>query len=268
MSEADAIDRVNEPVTVSSLVDDLESLGVRAGDTLLVHTSLSALGWVNGGAPAVVDALQTVLTAEGTLVMPTHSTQYSDPATWEAPPVPEGWVAEIRETRPPYRPPVTPTRGMGAVAECFRTYPGVVRSRHPEFSFAAWGAAAVAITADHAFDRGLGEASPLATVYEHDGRVLLLGVGHDRNTSLHLAEDRADLEQAVHRNAVPVQIDGAVEVVEYEDPATDSSDFATLGRAFEAEVGLAEASVGSATAKLVDQRVLVDFGVDWLKANR
>lgn len=268
MSEADAIDRVDAPVTVSSLVDDLAALGVEAGDTLLVHASLSALGWVNGGAPAVVDALQAVLTADGTLVMPTHSTQYSDPATWEAPPVPEGWVAEIRETRPPYRPAVTPTRGMGAVAECFRSYPGVVRSRHPEFSFAARGAAAEAITADHAFDAGLGEGSPLAAVYEHDGRVLLLGVGHDRNTSLHLAEDRADLEQPVHRNAVPVQTDGAVQLVEYEDPATDSSDFAALGSAFEAEVGLTEGRVGAATAKLLGQRELVDFGVGWLDANR
>lgn len=268
MSEADAIDRVDRPVTVSSLVNDLDSLGIGSGDTLLVHASLSALGWVNGGAPTVVDALQTVLTAEGTLVMPTHSTQYSDPATWEAPPVPAGWVDEVRETRPPYRPAVTPTRSMGAVAECFRSYPGVVRSRHPEFSFAAWGAAAEAITADHAFDAGLGEGSPLAAVYDHDGSVLLLGVGHDRNTSLHLAEHRADLDRAVHRNAVPVRTDDGVELVEYEDPATDSSDFATLGAAFEADIGLTEGSVGAATAKLVDQRALVDFAVDWLEANR
>lgn len=268
MSEADVIDRVDRPVTVSSLVDDLDSLGVEAGDTLLVHASLSALGWVNGGAPAVIDALQSVLTAEGTLVMPTHTTQYSDPATWEAPPVPEGWVEEIRETRPPYRPAITPTRGMGAVAECFRSYPGVVRSRHPEFSFAAWGEAADAITADHAFDAGLGEDSPLAAVYGHDGRVLLLGVGHDRNTSLHLAEHRADLDQAVYRNAVPVRTDDGIETIEYDDPATDSADFATLGTAFEAEIGLTEGRVGAATAKLVDQRALVGFGVDWLDANR
>lgn len=268
MSEADAIDRVDAPVTVPSLVEDFSSLGLGPGDTVVVHASLSAIGWVNGGAPAVIDALQSVLTGNGTLVMPTHSTQYSDPAFWESPPVPDDWVAEIRETRPPFRPGVTPTRGMGAVAECFRSYPGVIRSRHPEYSFAAWGAAAEAITADHAFDAGLGEGSPLARVYDRDGSVLLLGVDHDRNTSLHLAEHRADLDQASYRNAVPVATDDGIELVEYENRSTDASDFAALGAAYEAEVGLTEGRVGAATAKLTDQRALVDYAADWLDANR
>lgn len=268
MSEADAIDRVDEPVTVERLVDDLRELGVRAGDTLLVHTSLSAIGWVNGGPQAVVDALQAVLTEEGTLVMPTHSTQYTDPASWENPPVPDDWVDVIRETRPPYRPEVTPTRGMGAVSECFRNYPEVVRSRHPTMSFAAWGAGAESIVAEHAFDYGLGEGSPLARVYDRDGDVLLVGVGHANNTSLHLAEYRAEIAKRTIANSVPVLEDGERVVVEYEDIEVDAGDFEELGADFEQEVGLAAGTVGAATAKLADQPALVDFAVDWLEANR
>jgi len=267
--EAEAIDRVDEPATVDSLADDLRALGVSAGDTLLVHSSLSSIGWVAGAAQGVVEALQQVLTDAGTLVMPTHSPQFTDPAGWEHPPVPDDWVEVIRTERPPYRPDVTPTRGMGAIPECFRDYPGVVRSRHPEFSFAAWGAGAEAVVADHSFDDGLGEGSPLARVYDRDGRILLLGVGHDRNTSLHLAEYRAAIELGRISNRVRVvDEEGHVRWVAFEDIEVDSDDFDDLGAAYEAEVGLTVGSVGAAESRLVSQRAMVDYAVGWLESHR
>lgn len=268
MSEAEAVERVEEPVTIASLVDDLLEMGISAGDTLLVHASLSTLGWVCGGAPAVVDALQRAVTDDGTLVMPTHTTQYSDPADWEQPPVPDEWVDTIRECRPPYRPAVTPSRGMGAIPECFRDYPDVGRSRHPEYSFAASGAAADAVIGGHSFDNGLGEGSPLARVYDRGGRVLLLGVDHDRNTSLHLAEYRAALPHESRRNVAPVLDGGDAVRVEYEDIEIDSSDFAALGADFEATTAVDSGRVGAAEATLVGQRALVDFAVGWLESNR
>lgn len=268
MSEAAAIERVDEPNTVSSLATELRDLGVQAGDTLLVHSSLSALGWVCGGAQAVVDALQAVVTESGTLAMPTHTTQYSDPAGWSNPPVPDAWVDPIRASMPPFRPDVTPTRGMGAIAECFRSYPDVVRSRHPEFSFAAWGADADGVTGDHPYDHGLGEGSPLARVYERGGRVLMLGVGHEVNTSLHLAESRADFDKRTIEHSAPVMEEGRRVRVTYEDIERRSGDFAELGADFEEQVGLTEGDIGAATAKLIDQRPLVDFAVAWFDANR
>lgn len=268
MTEADAIDRVDEPATVSSLAVELRDLGVAPGDTLLVHSSLSAIGYVAGGAPAVVDALMAVLTERGTLVMPTHTTQYTDPEYWENPPVPDDWVETIRETRPAYRLEVTPTRGMGAIAECFRSYPDVLRSEHPIYSFAAWGADADEIVGDHGFDRGLGENSPLARVYDHDGDVLLLGVDHDRNTSLHLAEYRTNLEVEKVVSEAPVLEDGQRTAVQIEDIETDSDDFAELGADFENDVGITEGAVGAATAKLIAQRAIVDYAVDWFETNR
>ncbi|WP_411963241.1 aminoglycoside N(3)-acetyltransferase [Haloferax sp. YSMS24] len=268
MSEADAIEAVDEPVTVSSLASDLRSLGIDAGDTLLVHSSLRSLGWVAGGPQAVVDALQDVLTPEGTLVMPTHSGQYSDPEGWENPPVPDDWVETIRESMPPFRPEVTPTRGMGAIPECFRNYPGVVRSDHPTVSFAAWGAGADDVAGSHEVDYGLGDGSPLARVYDRGGAVLLLGVGHDSNTSLHLAEYRADFEKEHVESAAPLLRDGERVVVEYEDIEIETDDFEAVGAAFESEVGHTEGTVGAATAKVVDQPELVDFAVEWFEANR
>jgi aminoglycoside 3-N-acetyltransferase len=268
MTEADAIEAVDRPVTVSSLVSDFRDLGIGPGDTLIIHSSLRSVGWVAGGPQAVVDALQTVLTDDGTLVMPTFTGQYTDPAWWENPPVPDDWVETIRETRPPFRPAVTPTRGMGSIPECFRNYPGVVRSEHPTTSFGVWGRDANAIAESHEIDYGLGEDSPLADIYDRDGYVLLLGVGHENNSSLHLAEYRADFEKSSVQTAAPLLRDGERVVVAYEDIETDTEDFERLGSDFESDVGVTERAVGASTAKLVSQPSLVDYAVEWFEENR
>ncbi len=270
MGEQAALERVTDPVTVDTLVRDLRTLGVEAGETLLVHSSLSALGWVAGDAQAVVDALREAVTADGTLVMPTHTPQYTDPEDWSNPPVPADWVDTIRDERPPFRPEVTPTRGMGAIPECFRGYPDVRRSRHPLYSFAAWGSEAEAVVEDHELTYAMGEGSPLARVYERDGRVLLLGVGHDVNTSLHLGEYRADIDADPVTREAPVRRDGERTTVTFEDVETSTDDFATLGGAFEdrQEDAVARGTVGAAGARLVDQPALVDFAVDWFEDYR
>ncbi|MFW5934455.1 MAG: aminoglycoside N(3)-acetyltransferase [Halolamina sp.] len=270
MGEHAAVEAVDDPVTVDRIAADLRALGVDAADTLLVHSALSELGWVAGGPQAVVDALQRVVGAGGSLVMPTHSTQYSDPSAWSNPPVPDDWIPQIRESMPPYRPAVTPTRGMGAVAECFRDYPGTTRSEHPLYSFAAWGADAEAIVDGHRFANGMGEDSPLARVYEREGSVLMLGTGHGTNTSLHLAEYRADIDAGQTTEGAPVRRNGDREWVEWTDIEHDNCDFPEIGAAFERERpdAVATGEVGAATAKLVDQPALVDFAVEWLAANR
>ena len=81
MSEKDVIAHTkSQPATVASLAHDLARLGVEPGMTLLVHSSLSALGYVIGGPVAVVQALEGVLSPRGTLVMPTQTGDLSDPA--------------------------------------------------------------------------------------------------------------------------------------------------------------------------------------------
>ena len=81
MAEADAIATSARPVTEQALRADLRALGLRSGMTVLVHSSLSSLGWVCGGSTAVIRALLAVVGSAGTLVMPAHSAG-SDPAGW------------------------------------------------------------------------------------------------------------------------------------------------------------------------------------------
>jgi len=226
-------DMSSEPITIDSMADDLQNLGLEAGDTVLVHCSLSSLGWVCGGAPAVVDALQDVVGEEGTIVMPTHSPGNRAPEEMGNPPVPDSWYDSVREGMPPYRSALTPTQGMGTVPECFRTYPDTVRSDHPRHSFAAWGNDAAFVVRQHSLDNSLGEQSPLARVYDLEGEVLYLGTTHATSTSLHLAEYRADLELGTETHESVVQVDGERQWIEYEEVAFTDEDFSECGGAFE-----------------------------------
>ncbi len=270
MTERDAIERTSAPITTASLIGDLRALGVEPEMTLLVHASLSSLGWVCGGPVAVILALEEVLGERGTLVMPTMSAGYTDPRDWRNPPVPEDWKETIRASMPVFDPELTPTRGMGAIAETFRKQPGVLRSNHPHASFAAHGAHAAQITADHALDYALGEGSPLARIYELAGFVLLLGVGHANNTSLHLAEYRAGYPGKRERpNGAPLYVDGVRRWVDVLDLDVDESDFPQLGETFARETGpVRSGPVGNAPALLMPQRALVNFAVQWMEAHR
>lgn len=271
MSEKEVIDRTGAaPITVTSLVTDLSALGVTAGMTLLVHASLSALGWVCGGPVAVVQALQHTLSPAGTLVMPTHSGDLSDPAGWQNPPVPKSWWEPIRQTMPAFEPDKTPSRGMGAIPECFRTQRDVRRSLHPQFSFAAWGHHRDAVVGHHGLGFGLGETSPLAKIYQLAGWVLLLGVGHDSNTSLHLAEYRANYPGKKYATfGTAMQVDGQRRWVTFQDLELDSDDFVLIGDDFARESGaVRRGRVGLVNALLMPQRTLVDYGVAWIERHR
>ena len=268
MAEADTIHADYLPLTVDSMAEQFAACGLAAGQTVIVHSSLSKMGWVAGGAKAVIEALLRVLTPTGTLVMPAHTSDNSDPAAWQNPPVPEHWWPIIRQHMPAYDPATSPTRMMGAIAELFRTWPGARRSGHPQGSFAALGPHADAITHDHALE-GFGPQSPLARVYELDGYVLLIGVGHSNNTSLHLAEYHAQWPgKRTHQQAAAMLVNGERQWVEYEALDIDSDDFDTLGEAYEAAHGITRCHVGQAEVRFMRQRPLVDFAIKWMAQNR
>lgn len=269
MREQDLVRSTPEPRTRTSVATDLRRLGLAAGDVVIVHTSLSSLGWVAGGPVAVVQALMDVVTTDGTLVMPVQSRSYTDPANWGAPPVPPGWVAIIRAEMPAFDPALAPSEGMGAVAETFRRWPGAVRSAHPSVSFAAWGEDADAIVAGHTFDDGLGEGSPLARIEERNGKILLLGVGYNRNTSFHLAEYRVvDPDQPRIKGGAAILRDGKRVWATSVDIDVDHGSFPEIGAAFEKTGQVRVGMVGSAEARLMPQPAAVAFARAWLLHER
>jgi len=267
MSEKELISKTPFPQTRHSLAENLGALGVQKGMVLLVHSSLRSLGWISGGSVAVVQALMDVVTEEGTIVVPTHSGDYSNPENWRNPPVPREWVQSIKETMPAFDPVYTPTRNMGKIVDCFRDFPGVIRSDHPLVSFAAWGKHKKRIVEHHQLDYSLGEHSPLGHIYALSGHVLLMGVSYAVNTSFHLAEYRTDIRKEVTQES-PVRVNGKREWVIYKDIEYDESDFETIGAEFEKEGNVKRRIIGLAESRLFSQREAVDFAVKWFEKKK
>lgn len=256
------------PVTRDSIARDLRRVGLCPGDAVLVHASMRSIGWVCGGATAVVAALLDVVGVAGTVVAPAQTLDNRDPSRWAHAPVPERWWPAIRENLLPFDPAVTPSSGMGAIAERIRTWPGAVRSAHPLTSFAAVGRNAPDLMSGHALTSLLGEASPLARLDEMDARVLLLGVGFDKCTAFHLAEYRTT-SRSTFRGASVVKTAAGRQWITYESIDLDDRDFGQLGVDFEEKSGsVVRDKVGAATSRLFPLRDAVAFATAWMPSNR
>ena len=265
MSEEEVLKRTSAPLTAFSLAEKLQACGVAEGQTVLVHMAMSKLGWIIGGAEAVILALLGAIGQDGSIMMVTNSSDNTDPSEWQHPPIAEEWWQSIRDHTPAYNPLTTPSRGIGVVPELFRTWPGAVRSGHPAFSLAALGPNAEFLVSDHALNEDSGDRSPLGKLYELDGHVLLLGVDHWNNTSLHLAEFRADYPGKSNlRTGSAMLVDGRRQWVTYETFDGDPDDFGQIGDAFDAAHNIQIQHINDARVRFFRQRLVVDFAVDWM----
>lgn len=258
----------SNPVTGQQIVADLRDLGVPAGATVMVHTSLRSLGWVIGGGQAVLAALREAVGATGTLVMPTQSWQLCDPALLQE--APARWWPTIRDHLPCYDPARTPSQTMGAVAELFRTTPGALRSAHPHRSVTAAGPQAGRVTARHPLNSPAGEESPLGALVALDAWILLLGVTAAKITALHLAEHRASYPgKRTISNGVATLVDGERQWVTWDELDVHDHDFVDVADAFAADTGLVRTHrVGEAEARLIPMRPLVEYAANWFTAHR
>ena len=263
-------------VTRSQLAADLRRLGVREGGVVMVHTRMSALGWVVGAAETVVHALLDALGPDGTLVAYASWEEHVYHAT--------DWPAERREAYLA-EPPVfdlavsEAEREHGRVPERIRTWPGAHRSFHPEASVVAVGARAAWLCADHPQDDGYGAASPFARLGEAGGQVLMLGAPLETVTLLHHAEAIADVpDKTMVTFRVLAREGGVVSEREYTDIDTSkgavpydrldlggTDEFEVIARAaLDAGVGT-RGTVAAADCHLFDAAELTAFGVRWIE---
>jgi aminoglycoside 3-N-acetyltransferase len=253
-------------VTRSQLVHDFRRLGVRAGQTLLVHASLRSLGWVSGGADTVVSALRQAIGPGGNIVVPA-STETNSLTSRKHRERVAGMTVEqakrYREKMPAFDRATTKS-GAGAIAEAVRKSPGAFRSDHPQSSFAAIGPEAEYLMADHRLSSHLGENSPLLKLYKVDARVLMIGVGYQSCTAFHLAEYRYRPDPAEQEYECVVNIEGRRQWKRYRDVVLDDRQFEDIGRAFEENLTIGQDRVGNAACRLISLSSAVDFAVKWM----
>ncbi|USS86358.1 AAC(3) family N-acetyltransferase [Fructilactobacillus cliffordii] len=246
-------------VTKSSLVQLWQRLGIQTGDTVIVHSSLKSLGFVIGGPEAVIQSLMETVDSTGTIILPTQSVELSDPATWEYPPAnPADWQF-IRDNQIPYDPLTTPvSKGLGIIPETFRKYPGVVRTSHPLYSFAIYGARQAELS-HHGFDYGLGPDSPLGTLFSNQvpAKILMIGTDFETNTSIHLAEYW--LHRPTVTQLVNVLEDGHKVTKQYKDIDMDLyDDFLEIQTEYQAQFPYQSEPIYQRNAAVYDFRNVVE----------
>lgn len=238
---------MNERAEISQaeLVRQLSTLGVEAGDILLVHTSFRAVRPVAGGPLGLIAALRQALGPEGTLVMPSWSGNDDEPFDPEASPA---------------------AADLGVTAGMLWRLPGVRRSGHVH-AFAAAGRAAEKIVADPLPLPPHGPASPVGRVHDLDGKVLLLGVGHDANTTLHLAELLADVPYRSPSYCTVLQ-DGRPVRIDYGENNHCCIRFALADGWLRRDRLQGEGHIGRAEARLMRARDLVRLTLDHLAKDK
>ena len=214
---------------------------MRRGAVLVVHTAFSRVGPLEGGPLALIGALRDTLGDDGTLVMPSMSD----------------------DDEHPFDAGSTECRGMGVVANTFWRLPGVLRSDSPH-AFAAIGRAADAITRPHPPDVPHGLDSPVGHAWELDGQVLLLGVGHDANTTMHLAENLAGVRYGVAKYALVTQ-HGRPTRVDYREVDHCCANFAQMDEWLESRSQQRRGRVGNSEARLANSRDIVDAALAALR---
>jgi aminoglycoside 3-N-acetyltransferase len=186
--------KLNHITTKYNIINLFQNLGIESGAEVFVHSSLSSLGYVVNGALDVIDALiQVVDTNIGTILMPAHSGQLTDPAGWKAPEIKKELIGIVKTNMKPFNKELTPIRGRGIIPETFFRYPNIERSNHPLNSVIAMGKLAQYFTEVHDLHAPEDLNSPIGRLYNKGGNILLVGVGLSRCTAIHLAEYLVDV---------------------------------------------------------------------------
>jgi len=259
-------------ITRKALSHDLKQLGIKPGDTLMIHAAVSRVGPLLNGPDALIGAIMDAIGEHGTLMA------YAD---WDARyedlldkngAVPEHWRLHI----PPYDPLRSRAiRDNGVFPEFLRTTPGAVRSANPGASVVALGAKADWLTADHALNYGYGEQSPFAKLVEIGGKIAMIGAPLDTMTIIHHAEHLADVpSKRIKSVDVPFATPQGVRWQRIEEfdtgtylcPALDDRAYFTeIVESYLASGAGISGTVGQAPTVIVDAAAIVSFAVDWLE---
>lgn len=225
----------------TDIVSGLRELGLAKGDNVLIHSSLVALGQVEGGASMVVDALLEAVGPEGLVVVPTFA------------------------CKPPFDRKVSATP-LGAIPDRLWRRPNAVRSLHPTHSVAAIGKGAEELIKDHEkASTAYAEGTPYYNLAMMGGKVLLLGVDQDRNTTLHTAEALAGSPYLKDIRGTYVDDDGKEVTIPIAAMAGPHRDFIGLDRLFKEHGVMKVGKIGNAVCRLMDGKTMIETAVEAMR---
>jgi aminoglycoside N3'-acetyltransferase len=235
--------------SIGDLADDLRSLGVGAGSRILIHSSLRSVRSPPPRADDVLDALLDAVGASGLVVAPTFT-----------------YVSDS------FDPGSTPGR-TGALGEALRRRPNAVRSLHPFYSLAAVGDGAEALLAGHETMPGTAVDSPLGRLARQDGHVLMLGVGHVANTTVHVGEFQAQVpyldipfDPDWPSSARIALGDGSAREVAYDAFPGCSRAFGTVEHRLRERSAVRDGRIGRAAVQLIPGSEVIDVTAELLHA--
>jgi aminoglycoside 3-N-acetyltransferase len=209
----------------------LRRLGLKRGDIVIVHSSLSSIGQVEGGAETVIKALQEVVGKNGLVMMPYPL-------------------------------------GNASIAKVFSESPEVVKSFHPTHSIAAWGAKARGFVKDHIKSpTACGRNTPCGRLVAAGGYILLLGVDQDRNTTLHTVEEYADLPYLSEHRVRYTDESGREQTKILKKYPGPHRNFIGVDRILRESGVMKTGRIGNAVALLIKARQMVDILLKGLKKN-
>lgn len=230
-------------VTKQDIVDGLREVGLAAGDTVIVHSSLSSFGEVEGGADTVVDALLEVLTDKGTLLVPTFN---YEPGVFD--------------------PDTTPSV-VGKITEAVRARPNALRSKHPTHSITGIGPLTEAIIEGHEKVNPFGRGSALWKAVQVGAKILQLGVTHTSNSTIHVAEEMAKVPYLERQRYVGIKLPNGKVIHKWIRRPGCSQGFNKLDEPLLERGAIKEVMIGNCKARLMSARAVVDAAVEMLKAD-
>ncbi|MCX6344082.1 MAG: AAC(3) family N-acetyltransferase [Armatimonadetes bacterium] len=228
-------------VSRDDIAAGLGALGLGIGDNVLVHSSLSSFGKMDGGADAVVDAILDVIGAQGTLVVPTYN--YT-PGVFD---------------------PVNTPSVCGAITEAARKRPNALRSHHPTHSVAAIGALGDVITEGHEKTHAFARGSALFKLLQANGKILLLGIDHTKSSIIHVAEEMVKLPYLDRSHLIDVLTSRGKVTRKWIRRPGCSNGFNVIEEPLQENDAIKETFIGDCRARLMSARAVVNAAVELLK---
>jgi aminoglycoside 3-N-acetyltransferase len=236
--------RLSRPVVSGGQITEcLGALGVREGNALIFHSALSSVGMLTGGQEALIDSILAAVGQEGTVMVPV--------------------MPDMAVPFDPQRSPST----VGSVSEFLRRRGNAKRSLHPTHSVAAIGGAAEVLVEGHERCTPCGVGSPFEKLARVGGWVLLFGVDQDRNTSLHTAEDLADVPYLRQVEVPVIGGDGQVRMVTVPKYPLGHREFIGIDKRLRQAGIVRVGRVGNAVLRLMPARDLLEFSLALLRAD-